>query len=323
MSPPLTVEVSDPIEPPGATGKVCYVLYAPESDVAPHFLNERKGVYVRTDEFSGRYEPRLANEDELRHLFDRRKLVLERRSKLLDRAQNRFRTFTQKRYGENKGREKIGPSLEVSVGPRFPAHLLCDHETLAALVKSTIFPWRTVGFPRFTEGVISQHESTIVLRPGSQFSILEATVWGMLYYATEIEAESSNRSGIHLYSFVGHLLAFLKHAAITLCGLGYRGPVVIDVALRSVCGVPWLHGGWRPTPGLLTTGGSELDDDIPLSIQTTTEALRDNLGETTMNLLQLVFFATNWPEVADSAPKLAELVGFGYTYNQWPPQNNR
>ena len=78
VSPPLTVEVSDPIDVTGGTGKVCYVLYTAESDVAPHFLNERKGVYVRTDEFSARCEPRLADENELRHLFERRKLVLAR-----------------------------------------------------------------------------------------------------------------------------------------------------------------------------------------------------------------------------------------------------
>jgi predicted HTH transcriptional regulator len=42
-NPPLTVEVSDPI--PAQPGKVCYVAYVAESDVAPHFLNGRKGVW--------------------------------------------------------------------------------------------------------------------------------------------------------------------------------------------------------------------------------------------------------------------------------------
>jgi predicted HTH transcriptional regulator len=55
-SPPLTVDVSDPIPAPAGNGKVCYVVYTAESDVAPHFLNGRKGVWVRTDEFSNRFE---------------------------------------------------------------------------------------------------------------------------------------------------------------------------------------------------------------------------------------------------------------------------
>lgn len=49
-SPPLDVDVSDAI-PTGQGNKVCYVLSVEESDRAPHFLNGRKGVYVRTNEF--------------------------------------------------------------------------------------------------------------------------------------------------------------------------------------------------------------------------------------------------------------------------------
>jgi predicted HTH transcriptional regulator len=48
-SPPLIVEVSDTIPVPAADGKVCYVIFVAESDVAPHFLNNRKGVWVRAD----------------------------------------------------------------------------------------------------------------------------------------------------------------------------------------------------------------------------------------------------------------------------------
>ena len=72
-SPPLVVEVSDPIPAPSDNSKFCYVAYTAESDVAPHFLNGRKGIWVRTDEFSARFEAHLATENELRHLFDRRK----------------------------------------------------------------------------------------------------------------------------------------------------------------------------------------------------------------------------------------------------------
>ena len=36
-----------------------------ESDVAPHFLNGRKGVWLRTNEFSARFEAQLADENEL------------------------------------------------------------------------------------------------------------------------------------------------------------------------------------------------------------------------------------------------------------------
>jgi hypothetical protein len=81
VSPPLIAEVSDAIPAPSVAGKVCYVIYTAESDVAPHFLNGRKGVWVRTDEFSQRYEPQLAMENEIEHLLDRRRLIRDRRAR--------------------------------------------------------------------------------------------------------------------------------------------------------------------------------------------------------------------------------------------------
>ncbi|MGA2077269.1 MAG: ATP-binding protein [Terriglobia bacterium] len=90
VSPPLIVEVSDAIPSPGSTGKFCYIIYTAESEVAPHFLNGRKGVWVRTDEFSQRFEPQLATENELRYLLNRRQLTLDRRTEVVQRSRRRF-----------------------------------------------------------------------------------------------------------------------------------------------------------------------------------------------------------------------------------------
>jgi predicted HTH transcriptional regulator len=79
VSPPLDIDVSEPLPVAGASGRVCYVIAVAESELAPHFLNGRKGVYVRTNEFSSRFDAQLANENELRHLAQRRQLVRERR----------------------------------------------------------------------------------------------------------------------------------------------------------------------------------------------------------------------------------------------------
>lgn len=174
VAPPIQIEVSDPIPTPAASGKVCYAIYTAESDLAPHFLNGRKGVYIRTNEFSGRFEPSLATEHELRHLLERRKLVRQRRSDLLDRARNRFRTFAERRYGDfEPSKNSIGSRLDLSFIPRFPARQVCEHQRLLSLLKTKTLPWRGVGFPRITGGVISQHESAIVLRPAPTFPCLK------------------------------------------------------------------------------------------------------------------------------------------------------
>ena len=99
-TPPLTAEVSDPIPVPAGNGRVCYVIKVPESELVPHFLNGRKGLYVRTDEFSSRFEPRLATEHEIRYLLDRSRLIREHRTALLQRAHERFQTFSRQQTGE-------------------------------------------------------------------------------------------------------------------------------------------------------------------------------------------------------------------------------
>src|SRR5467141_222465 len=53
-SPPVMVDVSGPIPAPNNNGKVCYVISVEESELAPHFVNGRKGLWIRTNEFSGR-----------------------------------------------------------------------------------------------------------------------------------------------------------------------------------------------------------------------------------------------------------------------------
>ena len=102
------------------------MIFVRESDLAPHFLSGRKGVYVRTDEFSSRFEARLATENELRHLLDRRDLIRKRRTALIDRARERFQSFTESRYRDFRKelttpKETIGARFAMSRSP--PASL--------------------------------------------------------------------------------------------------------------------------------------------------------------------------------------------------------
>jgi hypothetical protein len=320
-SPPLSVEVSDPIPAPGVTGRFCYVIYTAESDLTPHFLNGRKGVYVRTDEFSARYEARLANENEVRHLLDRRKLVRERRAGLLARARKRFATFARRRYAElaaagETDRKEFGARIELCVCPRFPARPVCRQGDLAPLLRDNGVPWRQVGFPRLGNGIVSQHESAIILQGAESFSIVEANIWGMLFYGTEIGTETRTASGVHLHQFIGSVLVFVRHAGRLLQALGYSGPVVVETALASVLGVDWLHfprgNVASPLPG------SELDDEVEFAIATTSEALREGPDAVAMDVLREVFFSVNLPQLVDTSQKLGNLVLKGYDYNFWP-----
>ena len=93
ITPTINVEVSDPIPTSNDLNKYCYVIYVEEGDLAPYFLNGRKGIYIRTDEFSQLYEPKLATLEEILLLNKRREPIQQRRTLLVNRAKNRFERF--------------------------------------------------------------------------------------------------------------------------------------------------------------------------------------------------------------------------------------
>jgi len=315
-SPPLTVEVSDPIPAPSGNGKFCYVISVTESDVAPHFLNGRKGIWVRADEFSARFEAHLADENELRHLLDRRKLITERRELLLDRARKRFDTYvarTHTDYGGN--RTTVGSLLELCIVPRFPARQLCQQEELDSRIKENWIRWRGVMFPDPGKEILSQHESAIVLSPARALSIFEVNAWGMFYYVVRVDEDHNAMRGIYVRQFVGYLLLFLKHTGQVLKSLGYSGPLEIRIALDALLSVQWLdiqQGTWYSAKP-----GSELDNDVKFSLSTMREQLSDRPDAIVMELLRYVFFAVNWSDMVNSQQKLEKLIREGKEFNRW------
>ena len=221
-SPPLVIEVSNPIPVPSGAGKVCYVIYVPESDAAPHFLNGRKGVWIRTDEFSARFSTQLADERELRLLLDRRSLIRQRRAAIIERAASRFKSFTKAKLGSDE--IKKATFLSLCVVPRFRARPLCEQEGLATFTQpseTNWMNWRQVLFPDPGVPVVSQHESSIILNAARSTSFLEINIWGLLYYGVRVDedrellyhgtpsgGDGTENRAIHLSQFVGYILLF-------------------------------------------------------------------------------------------------------------------
>ena len=322
-SPPVIVEVSDPIPTPSANGKFCYVIYTAESETAPHFVNGRKGVWVRTDEFSQRYEPKLATENEIRHLLDRRRLITERRDHLIGRSVRRFHTLLTQYPAPKKL-----PFLQVSIGASFPAHPVCEHGKLVSTLQGTRVNWRQASFPYTSAKCVSQHESALFVTPrdaNNQVGLIEANVWGVMFYGIELEIEIDSTktlgmikepiSGIHLYRLVGYLLVFAEHAKQMIAKCGYEGSVTVQVALNGIRGVHWLY---TQTGADASRGPrSELDDEFLFSLPSDTESLKHRRDAIVRDVLQLILFGMNWPDYAASTNSLEQLLRDGYRYNFW------
>ena len=318
--PPLSIEVSDPIPAPSGNGRVCYVVYTPESDTAPHFLNGRKGIWVRTDEFSARFEARLADERELQQLLDRRNLIRARRASLAERARKRFEIFA--------GAKLVGPQqfpafFTFCIIPRFPARQLCEQDKLRSFTEpseANWVSWRQVIFPDPGAHSMSQHESQIILNAARGLSFFEVNVWGLLFYGVRVDENDSGEHGIHLFRFIGYILLFVRHAGRLLRRMGYSGPLHIESSLGPIWGIKWLlpdvSGAWlNPLPG------SELDNAVAFSLSRTSEELAERPDNVAMEILKVILYAVNLYGLTDSRQEVERLLRAGYHFNFWgdPP----
>ena len=163
---------------------------------------------------------------------------------------------------------------------------------------------------------MSQHESGLVLKPGSNFSLLEANVWGMVFYAGEIERLEDSYSGIHLYSFLGNLLVFLRHAREMSGRIGLVGPLRVEMRLEGIRGVPWVY---VENNAALQGPASLLDNHVLFFLSISVEDLQRRTDSVAIQLLEQVFFAMNWAELVGDRERLRQLVRNGYEYNLWNP----
>lgn len=319
VSPPLTVEVSDPIPSSTDGSKVFYVIFVSESDIAPHFLNGRKGAWIRIDEFSGRFEAKLANETELRHLFDRRKLVQERRNRLVERATKRFDAYIAANHTDAGGqRTRIGPLLQMCVVPRFPSRQLCEQSNLKQHLLSTCVNWRQTLFPDLSRRqVVWQHESAIIIDPTVRTSFLEVNTWGMTFYGTGIEINYSESQGIHPLDVVGYVLVFMRHAGSLLQKMGFAGPILIETTFASLIDAQWFLLGPGGT-AILSEPKPQFDDEVVFSVPTTSDALIEKPDGIVMEVLQHLFFGANRSGYVENRENLENLIRRGYDFNFWP-----
>jgi len=320
--PPFEVLVSDNIPVPNSPGKFCYVIYVAESLEAPHFLNWGKGAWIRTDEYSQRFETRLADYEAILHLLNRRGLAVERREALYRRSVTRFETLVEREYaGHPNTAGTIGATVGLSISPHFPTRRLIEEHALLQLVTSEQVPWRSVRFPSNRE-TVTQHESVLLLHPASGFSMVEVGVWGNLFYALEIERLTGEQghqvAGIHLYAFLGHVLVFLEHARRIYRRMGYSGSLFVRAILRRVRGKPFIYAD--PYGSQEVGPSSRIDDEVIVEFSTPADRLYTHRDDVAGDLLKTLFFALNWPDQAADPGLIANLVAKGAYFNSWAPR---
>ncbi len=319
--PPLEVFVSDPIPTPQDATKVCYVIHIPLSAEAPHFLNGRKGAYVRTDEHSQRFEPQLATYEELTHLGNRRAALVQRRKALTQRSVERFKTYVRTDYGKAANtKDDIGATLYVAVTPQFPLRQLIEHGALLTQFTPHNIGWRQSGFPVPNTPKTSAHESMLIPGGAYRFSLVEITVWGHLFYAVELEDVHPDEKGveqargIHSNAIVGYLLVFLEHASSVLKALGYDGPLLVQIQMVRIRGVPFL---WFPYNAPTEVGAAPFDDMLSFEVSTSSAVLAADRDNVAGEIAKTIFLALNWLAPALGPDAMKQIIQKGKDYNFW------
>ena len=160
-------------------------------------------------------------------------------------------------------------------------------------------------FPDPGRAILSQHESAIVLDAAKGTSFFEANVWGLLFYGAHLSVESAGTPGVSLPAFLGYVLFFTRHAGKMLQALGHSGQIEIEVALKPILSVKWLHNAQGHVQA---EAGSALDDEFVLQVPTSSEVLSEKPDGVAMEIYRHVFFSVNCPDLVDNPNKLERLV---------------
>ena len=315
--------VSEPIASPDTPGKSCYVVYVDDSAEAPHFLNSRKGAYVRTDERSQQLRTQLATYEELSHLANRRERAVQRRDRLLERARQRFDQLVTEKYGSHsRTTGTIGATLEIFVSPRFPSAQLALHGDLPSLLELDRVEWKGGWFPVL--GYLStQQESALAAGATYSFSLLEIGVWGNLFLAAEVEHSVPTRggaqtSGIYKEAVMGLLLVTLEKCRSLYEQIAYMGMLDISVRIHRSRNTPWVQDAFMdydsgPTP--------TLDDDATANLEIDVRLLARHRDDLAKELAKSLLYSLNWRVAASSPHTMDSFLQAGYSFNGWKWQS--
>lgn len=326
--PPIDVYVSEPIEHRTKTGKYFYVIYVPESDRSPHFINRRKGCYIRTDEFSQRFEPRLADFNEIEHLADRRSKSLEFRDHLISRSENRFAKHIGLNYQSSPGTVgEIDSTLSVAIVPKYPLSLPLEVYDLQNLLNTIKYGARDEIFPIGRH--MSLNEGFYYEAPrglGLGFSYLEINIHRLIYFALEVgRAIGENTVGrppeeiiIYANEVIAWIIFYLVFAQRFYERVGYMGIITMQIKLERFLERFFFIRGISPLDIAEATLGSAYDDLILLEFEYDTDTMFQEKRQIVRNIYRKIAFACGWVNAYSTEDQNIDyLIGKSLDYLFW------
>jgi len=287
--PPIIPVVSEAIPVKDSESKFIYVIYVEESTDSPHFLNERKGCYVRTDEYSQRLKPSLATLSEIEFLQNRRHRALQLRESLFIRARERFAKHLSSNSQKLEKAPIVKPSFSLGIVPRFPGSFIFDVKELWQLVTNTSMSARETVFP--SGRIESQPDSFYFMNPRQLgVSYLEINVHGFIYYhqdLTGVIEEDKNDSSKYLRvsKIFSWVIFYLKYSRKFFKEFGYDGSIYLRIELIDIAGFPFI----MPFP-TDHAEAARLDNTIQIEDELQMSGFRDDLSTQLRRILKIFCF---------------------------------
>lgn len=287
--PPVTPFSSPPIALPGAT-KFAYVIHVPASYSAPHFLVNRGGAYVRVLTQSRKYEPRFAEWGELLRLADRRRLAIDQRTALRERARERALPILR----PNK------VVMEIFICPSFPVQTIAGLPALRDItvhVDAPAIRARTIGHDVVAAAESITHSR---MRDGEPALYHELTTYGSIYTASRIGLPPLGDAGgpeqAELLGVLEDTLLWLAHARYVDQHFGYEGPVTVTLTIRHAPGHQFIWSRAGALAGAFPAN-ARFDDTITQELETSTAAWPARLRADAWSLFLPIAYATDMREI--------------------------
>lgn len=310
--PPLMPVVSNPIEVP-SKGTFAYVIYIEESELAPHFIEGRRGCYVRTNETSHRFEPRLADLREIQSLLNRRELSRRKLDELKER--------TAKRIGEREAViSRSGPTepflpLTIGVRPAFPSRSVIDLGRISEVVKtsSVISSGIFSRFPDPNGGFLPYSHADSIIFPRArhhQRGFLEVTRYGTTSYTEfmqpgplqhRLEKQYSEhvKSAASIQSLLSVILLALKFGRNVVNHAPVYGLLDIEISLRSPASVAYC--GFDSYGEPMYAAVQQTNDTARIKREIQTDVFKRSWSDLAFEMWRELYFSLGWEDAYSAA----------------------
>jgi len=242
--PPIRPVISPAVPHKDDPGKVFYVIHVPESQESPHFINGRRGAYVRVMEYSQRFEPRLATYEEIRLLADRRERAKLLRDSIVQGATERCE-YTMRTWHRNSSSDEYERAARrtILVTPTFTPTPIARVETLFHSAKFNTLGVRgfSQGYPRYGSGPKAVPGGIAFFdRREDGYTEIQST--GLVFYrelVTEDWDDHFKKGTIDSKYSAVMFIKVCQYASQLYRLLGFYGNVTVRAIFSSVKGRCW------------------------------------------------------------------------------------